>query len=170
MRGTDRPQFRTTRLRSTVDEPACPALQWVYEFAPLRHPPRREGPLRSRDHGDAGRSLRGDYRRRHHWQHRHQGRHRRIRGRAESRHQRSETALRTEINKSEAALRAEIAEGRTEVANVWAELKTDIGLVRVETGTVEASIGGLEARLYRQLWLMAAGIVGLTVALVKLLG
>ena len=30
--------------------------------------------------------------------------------------------------------------------------------------------GGLEARLYRQLWIMAAGIVGLTVALVKLLG
>ena len=52
---------------------------------------------------------------------------------------------------------------RTEVANVRAELKTDIG-------RVEASIGGLEARLYRQLWLMAAGIVGLTVALVKLIG
>ena len=59
---------------------------------------------------------------------------------------------------------------RTEVVNVRAELKTDTGLVQVEIGTVEASIGGLEARLYRQLWLMAAGIVGLTVALVKLLG
>ena len=34
----------------------------------------------------------------------------------------------------------------------------------------KADIGGLEARLYRQLWLMAVGIVGLTVALVKLLG
>ena len=29
-------------------------------------------------------------------------------------------------------------------------------------------MGNLEARLYRQLWIMAAGIVGLTVALVKL--
>ena len=62
-----------------------------------------------------------------------------------------------------AALRAEIAEVRTEVASVRAELKTDIGLVRAE-------IGDLEARLDRQLWIMAAGIVGLTIALVKLLG
>ena len=51
---------------------------------------------------------------------------------------------------------SEIAEVHTEIANVRAELKTDIG--------------GLEARLFRQLWIMAAGIVGLTVALVKLLG
>ena len=35
---------------------------------------------------------------------------------------------------------------------------------------LKTDIGGLEARLYRQLWLMAVGIVGLTVALVKLLG
>ena len=53
---------------------------------------------------------------------------------------RVETTLKAEIGKTEAALRGEIAEGRTEVANVRAELKTDIG------------------------------IVGLTVALVKLLG
>ena len=63
-----------------------------------------------------------------------------------------------------------IAEGRTEVANVRAELMTDIGLVRAEIGAVQGDIGGLEARLYRQLWIMVAGIVGLTVALVKLLG
>ena len=60
-------------------------------------------------------------------------------------------------------IRAEIAEGRIEGANVRSELKTDIGTVRAETGD-------LEARLYLQLWLMAAGIVGMTVALVKLLG
>ena len=52
---------------------------------------------------------------------------------------------------------------RTEVANVRAELKTAIGMVQAE-------IGDLEGRLYRQLWIMAAGIIGLTVALVKLLG
>ena len=34
----------------------------------------------------------------------------------------------------------------------------------------KTQIGGLEAWLYRQLWIMAAGIVGLTVELVKLLG
>ena len=52
---------------------------------------------------------------------------------------------------------------KADIANVRAELKTDIGLVRAE-------IGDLEGRLYRQLWIMAAGIVGLTVALVKLIG
>ena len=61
-----------------------------------------------------------------------------------------------------AALRAEIIERQAEVANIRSELKTDIGLIRAE-------FGDLEVRLYRQLWLMAAGIVGLTVALVKLL-
>ena len=34
---------------------------------------------------------------------------------------------------------------------------------------VSAEIVALEARLYRHLWLMAAGIVGVTVALVKLI-
>ena len=53
-------------------------------------------------------------------------------------------------------MKTDIAGVRTGIADVRAELKTDIS--------------GLEARLYRQLWLMAAGIVGLTVALVKLLG
>ena len=74
------------------------------------------------------------------------------------------------IRESEAALGAEVAEGRGEVADIQAELKTAIGLVRAEIGTVAASTDGLDAWLYRQLWLMMAGIVGLTVALVKLLG
>ena len=68
---------------------------------------------------------------------------------------RVEAALKTEITQVEAAL-------KTEVAEVKAELKTDIAEVR-------ADLGDLEARLYRQLWVMAAGIVGLTVALVKLI-
>ena len=56
---------------------------------------------------------------------------------------------------------------KADIAESKAALKTDID--RAET-TIKADIGGLEARLYRQLWLMAVGIVGLTVALVKLLG
>ena len=79
----------------------------------------------------------------------------------------SEAALRADIHRVEATLRAKIAESEARVqpkiADVWEEVKIDIGLVRAE-------IGVLEARLYRQLWIMAAGIVGLTVALVKLLG
>jgi hypothetical protein len=54
-----------------------------------------------------------------------------------------------------AGVKTDIAEVRTELAEVKAELKADMS--------------GLEARIYRQLWIMAAGIVGLTVALIKLL-
>ena len=73
--------------------------------------------------------------------------------------------VRTEI----AEVRTEIAEVRTEIAEVKAELKTDIATVRTEIAEVKADIAGLETRLYRQLWLMAVGIVGLTVTLMKLL-
>ncbi len=51
---------------------------------------------------------------------------------------------------------------KEDLAEVKAELKADIAAVR-------ADMSGLEARLYRQLWVMAAGIVGLTVTLMKLL-
>ena len=86
----------------------------------------------------------------------------------------SETALGADIAESEVRLQAKIADVQAEtkadiagiqaeVANVQVELKTGIGLAR-------AGVGDLEGRLYRQLWSMATGIVGLTVALVKLLG
>ena len=65
-------------------------------------------------------------------------------------------STKADIAESEAGVQAKIVDVR-------AELKTDIGLV-------QAGTGDLEARLYRQLWIMAAGIVGLTVARVKLLG
>ncbi len=46
--------------------------------------------------------------------------------------------------------------------------KSDIPFVRSDIAVVRSDISALEARLYRHLWIMAAGIVGLTVALVKL--
>ena len=62
---------------------------------------------------------------------------------------------------------------KEDLTEVKAALKTDIATVRAELKTeiaeVKADIAGLETRLYRQLWLMAAGIVGLTVTLTKLL-
>ena len=61
------------------------------------------------------------------------------------------------------ATKADIAEVQTEIAQV----RTEIAQVRAE---LKADISGLEARLHRHLWIMAAGIVGLTVTLVKLLG
>ena len=59
------------------------------------------------------------------------------------------------------ATKTDVAEVRTELA----EVKADISEVRVE---VKADLAGLEVRLYRHLWVMAAGIV-VTVTLVKLL-
>ena len=65
------------------------------------------------------------------------------------------------------ATKADFAESEarvlSKIADVRAELKTDISLVRAE-------IGDSAGRLYRRWWLMAAGIAGLTAALVKLLG
>ncbi len=60
------------------------------------------------------------------------------------------------------ATKADIAEVQTDIAQV----RTEIAQVRAE---LKADISGLEARLHRHLWMMTAGIVGLTVTLVKLL-
>ena len=68
------------------------------------------------------------------------------------------------------ATKADIAEVQTDIAQVRTEIaqvRTEIAQVRAE---LKAGISGLEARLHRHLWMMAAGIVGLTVTLVKLLG
>ncbi len=46
------------------------------------------------------------------------------------------------------------------------ELKTDFSEFKAE---VKADIAEFKAEIYRHLWLMAAGIVGLTVTLVKLI-
>ena len=75
-------------------------------------------------------------------------------------------ALRAEMKDEVAALRAEM---KDEIAALRAEMKDEVATVRAEIAEVRADLSGLEARLYRQLWVMAAGIVGLTVTLVKLL-
>ncbi len=71
------------------------------------------------------------------------------------------------------ATKDDLAEVKAELAEVKAELKTDIAEVKAELkadiAAVRADMSGLEARFYRQLWVMAAGIVGLTVTLIKLL-
>ncbi|MCE2484566.1 MAG: hypothetical protein J4F42_03555 [Desulfurellaceae bacterium] len=68
-----------------------------------------------------------------------------------------------------AEVRTEIAEVKAEVVQVRAELQSDIAQVRAELeGDIaegKADLFALEARLYRHLRAMAAGIVGLTVSL-----
>ncbi|MCY4133188.1 MAG: hypothetical protein OXF39_11180 [Nitrospira sp.] len=62
---------------------------------------------------------------------------------------------------------------KTDIASVRSDLAADIASVRsdltAEIAAVRSDLAALEARLYRHLWIMAAGIVGLTVTLVKLL-
>ena len=87
---------------------------------------------------------------------------------------RVETTLRADIDRVETTLKADIAESEARVQVKIAEVQAEVANVRAEVANVRAElktdIGGMEARLYRQLWLMAVGIVGLTVALVKLIG
>ena len=54
---------------------------------------------------------------------------------------------------------------KADLAEVKAELKSDIAAVKADLAAVKSNIAEVEARLYRHLWAMAAGIVGLTVSL-----
>lgn len=58
---------------------------------------------------------------------------------------------------------------KADLAEVKAELKSDITVVKSDLAEVKAElkadIAALEAGLYRHLWVVAAGIVGLTVSL-----
>ncbi len=75
------------------------------------------------------------------------------------------TGLRTELT----AVKADVTELRTELTAVKAdvtELRTELTETKAE---LKADLAGLEVRLYRQLWVLGAGVVGLTVTLMKLL-
>ena len=97
-----------------------------------------------------------------------------------------QTELKADINELRAELKADIAAVQTElkadanqiraelkadIAAVQTELKADANQIRAELkadrAVAQANLAGLEARLYRHLWIMAASIVGLTVTLIK---
>ena len=75
-------------------------------------------------------------------------------------------ALRTELEGDIAELRTElkgdIAITRADIAAVQAKLEADIAAVKTDMAEQFAA-------LHKQLWVMAVGIVGLTVTLVKLI-
>jgi len=58
---------------------------------------------------------------------------------------------------------------KADLTEVRAALEADIAAVRTELATVRADLADQFAALYKQLWLMAVGIVGLTVTLGKLI-
>ena len=68
----------------------------------------------------------------------------------------------TEEVATKASLNELRAELKTDLSELRAELKTDLTELRTD-------LGELRADLYRALWMQAAGIIGLTVALLKIL-
>ena len=84
----------------------------------------------------------------------------------------NDVATKTDLAKVEAGLKGDIAAVKAELTEVKAELKGDIAAVKAGMAGIRAELktdlGDLEARLHRHLRVMAAGIVGLTVALVRL--
>ena len=71
-------------------------------------------------------------------------------------------ALKTDIAGFKADIKADIAEFKADIAEFKADIKADIA-------EFKADIAEFKAEIYRHLWLMAVGIVGLTVTLVKLI-
>ena len=58
---------------------------------------------------------------------------------------------------------------KADLAAVQAKLEADIAAVRTEIAAVRTEVAQEFKALYKQLWVMAVGIVGLTVTLVKLI-
>ena len=67
------------------------------------------------------------------------------------------------------ATKADLTEVRAALETEIAAVKTDLAAVRTEMETLRADMAEQFTALYKQLWLMAVGIVGLTVTLVKLI-
>ncbi len=91
-----------------------------------------------------------------------------------------EAAVATDVAEVKAEIAAVKAELKTDIAEVKAELKADIAEVKAELkadiAEVKTEIADLETRvverfeaLYKQLWLVALGIVTAVAAIVKLL-
>jgi len=81
--------------------------------------------------------------------------------------------VKADLTADVAAVKADLEQLRTEtkadLAAVQAKLEADIAGVRTEMETLRADMAEQFAVLYKQLWIMAVGIVGLTVTLVKLI-
>ncbi len=91
-----------------------------------------------------------------------------------------EAAVAADLAEVKAELKADIAEVKADLATLEAAVAADIAEVKVDIAEVKAElkaeIAGLETRvverfeaLYKQLWLVALGIVTAVAAIVKLL-
>ena len=79
-----------------------------------------------------------------------------------------ETQAEAVVNTMGEALGGNVAT-KADLVAVQAKLETDIAAVRTEMASLRAAVSAQFDALDKQLWVMAAGIVGLTVTLVKLI-
>ena len=82
-------------------------------------------------------------------------------------------ATKADLTEVRAALEADLAAVKADLEQLRTETKADLAAIQAK---LEADIAGVRTEmaeqftaLYKQLWLMAVGIVGLTVTLVKLI-
>lgn len=82
-------------------------------------------------------------------------------------------ATKADLTEVRAALEADLAAVKADLEQLRTETKADLAAVQAK---LEADIAGVRTdmaeqftALYKQLWLMAVGIVGLTVTLIKLI-
>jgi hypothetical protein len=78
-------------------------------------------------------------------------------------------ALEADMTAMKAALETDIAAVKADIEQLRSETKADLATMRAGMETLRADMAEQFTALYKQLWLMAVGIVGLTVTLVKLI-
>ncbi len=78
-------------------------------------------------------------------------------------------ATKADLTEVRAVLEADMVAVKADIEQLRSETKADLAAVRADMETLRADMAEQFTALYKQLWLMAVGIVGLTVTLVKLI-
>ena len=78
-------------------------------------------------------------------------------------------ALEADMTAMKAALETDLAAVKADIEQLRSETKADLATMRADMETLRADMAEQFTALYKQLWIMAVGIVGLTVTLVKLI-
>ena len=78
-------------------------------------------------------------------------------------------AVKADIEQLRLTTQADLAAVKADIEQLRSETKADLAAVRADMETLRADMAEQFTAFYKQLWLMAVGIVGLTVTLVKLI-
>ena len=78
-------------------------------------------------------------------------------------------AVKADIEQLRLTTQADLAAVKADIEQLRSETKADLATMRADMETLRADMAEQFTALYKQLWLMAVGIVGLTVTLVKLI-